>query len=201
MIQLILLAQGAQSQGYQVSDDEIQQRMEQLEKEDQPLDDWLARYGYTEESFRRILTRAVAAAWMRDTIIDRVPQETEQIHAQQILLYEKGQAEAVLAELANGTNFAQLAREYDPQTQGELGWFPRGYLTMPLLDDILFGLEVGEISDMIETEIGYHIIKVLEKDDNRPLPPDVRQVLQKQALHDWLDRQWTSSEITISISE
>ena len=201
MIQLTLLAQAAGSQGFVISQEDLQERMTRLDREDHPLQDWLAKYGYTEESFQRALDREVAAAWMRDQIIDRVPRETEQIHAQQILLYEESQAQTVLSELENGTDFAQLAKEYDPQTRGDLGWFPRGYLTMPELDDTLFALEAGEISDMIETDIGYHIVKVLDKEDSRPLEPDVRRVLQKKALHDWLENQWNSSKITISISE
>ncbi len=201
MIQLTLLAQAAGSHGFDINQEDVQERMTQLDREDQPLQDWLAKYGYTEESFQRALEREIAAAWMRDEIIERVPGEAEQIHAQQILLYEDSQAQAVQSELEDGTDFAQLAQEYDPQTRGDLGWFPEGYLTMPELDEILFALEPGETSDMIETDIGFHIIRVLEKENNRPLAPDVRQVLQKKALHDWLENQWNSSKIEISISE
>lgn len=201
MVQLTLLAQGANSRGYEVTEDMLQERLSQLDTGNRPLDDWLSKYGYTKKSFQKSLARSMAAAWMRDTIIDRVPQEEEQIHAQQILLYEEKQAEAVLSEVKDGTRFAQLAKEYDPQTNGDLGWFPRGYLTMPELDETLFNLESGKISDIIETDIGYHIIKVLEKEENRPLDPDVRQTLQKKALHEWLESQWNSSNIVISISE
>ena len=199
LIQLAILAQAARSQGYQVSSADLQSRMEALDTEDQPLDDWLSQYGYTQSRFKESLARSIAAAWMRDSIISQVPQEMEQIHAQQILLYEKEQAEAVLAELDSGTEFAQLASSYDPQTQGDLGWFPRGYLTMPALDEIIFDLESGEISDMIETDIGYHIVKVLEREEDRPLDPEVRQVLQRKELQEWLERQWNLSTITISI--
>jgi len=201
LINLILLEQGAQSRGYEVSQDELQTRISNLDFQDQPLTEWLAEYGYTEESFEKSLKRAITAAWMRDLIIEQVPDEMEQIHAQQILLYEKNQGEGVLEEIESGTDFAQLAKQYDPQTRGDLGWFPRGYLTIPVLDDILFNLEPGEISDMIETEIGFHIIKVIEKDEDRPLAPDVRRVLQEKALDDWLERQWNLSKITISIPQ
>lgn len=199
LIQLTILAQAARSQGYQVSSEDLQSRMESLDTEDQPLDDWLSQYGYTQSRFKESLARSIAAAWMRDSIISQVPREMEQIHAQQILLYEKEQAEAVLAELDSGTEFAQLASSYDPQTQGDLGWFPRGYLTMPALDEVIFDLESGEISDMIETDIGYHIVKVLEREEDRPLDPEVRQVLQRKELQEWLERQWNLSTITISI--
>lgn len=199
LIQLTLLAQGARSRGYEASSEELEERISALGPEDQSLNDWLAKYGYTEASFRDSLARSVAAAWMRDAIASQVPEVAEQIHAQQILLYEEEQAQAVLDELENGTKFAQLASNYDPQTQGNLGWFPRGYLTMPSLEEAVFDLETGEISDMIKTEIGYHIIKVLERDEDRPLDPEVRRVLQKQALQDWLERQWNLSKISITL--
>jgi parvulin-like peptidyl-prolyl isomerase len=201
LIHLELLEQGAHSQGYSVSQETLQERMAALDSEEQPLEEWLAQYGYTEESFQESLERSIAAAWMRDKIINQVPEEMEQIHAQQILLYEKNQAEMVLEEIESGTDFARLAEQYDPQTLGYLGWFPRGYLTIPTLDEILFNLEAGEISDIIETDIGYHIIKVIDRDDDRPLAPDVRRVLQKQALHDWLERQWNLSKISINIPQ
>ncbi len=201
LIHLELLEQGAQSQGYQVSQETLQARIAKLDSEGQPLQEWLAQYGYTEESFEKSLKRSIAAAWMRDTIINQVPEKMEQIRAQQILLYEKNQAEMVREELESGTKFAQLAKQYDPQTLGDLGWFPCGYLTIPALDEILFNLEPGEISDIIKTEIGYHIIKVIDRDDDRQLDPDVRRVLQKQALHDWLERQWNLSKISINIPQ
>ncbi|MFO8036515.1 MAG: peptidylprolyl isomerase [Anaerolineales bacterium] len=201
MIHLVLLEQSAQSQGYQISQETLQARIAELDSEEQPLEEWLAQYGYTEESFQKSLERSLAAAWMRDRIIQQVPEEMEQIHAQQILLYEKNQAEMVREELETGTDFARLAEQYDPQTLGNLGWFPRGYLTIPTLDEILFNLEPGQISDIIETDIGYHIIKIIDRDDDRPLDPDVRRVLQKQALHDWLERHWNLSKISINIPQ
>ncbi|MEE9600049.1 MAG: hypothetical protein V3V66_06270, partial [Anaerolineales bacterium] len=59
--------------------------------------------------------------------------------------------------------------------------------------------EAGETSDIIETEIGYHIIKVLEKEVNRLLDPAIRQVLKEQALDNWLERRWKLSTIQITL--
>jgi parvulin-like peptidyl-prolyl isomerase len=136
---------------------------------------------------------------MRDHIIADVPFEMEQIHAQQILYYNLAAAEETLEILNSGKDFSQLAKTHDPQTQGDLGWFPPGFLTLPELDQILFSLEAGETSDIIGTEIGYHIIKILEKEGNRPLVPAIRQVLQEQALDDWLERRWKLSTIQITL--
>jgi parvulin-like peptidyl-prolyl isomerase len=199
LINLTLLAQAAASEGFQISETDLDERIARLETEDQPLIDWLAVYGFTEESFRSHLKRSLEAAWMRDHIIADVPFEMEQIHAQQILYYNLAAAEETLEILNSGKDFSQLAKTHDPQTQGDLGWFPPGFLTLPELDQILFSLEAGETSDIIGTEIGYHIIKILEKEGNRPLDPAIRQVLQEQALDDWLERRWKLSTIQITL--
>jgi len=199
LINLTLLAQAAKSEGYQASDSELDARIASLDTETQPLGDWLAAYGFTEESFRAHLKRALEAAWMRDQIIADVPLEGEQIHAQQMLLYDLASAEVTMESLDQGKDFSQLASAYDPQTKGDLGWFPVGYLIMPELDPILFSLEIGETSDIIETEIGYHIIKVLEKQPDRPIDPAIRQILGDKALDDWLERRWKLSTIEITL--
>jgi len=199
LINLTLLAQAASSEGFQISETDLDERIARLETEDQPLTDWLAVYGFTAETFRIHLKRSLEAAWMRDQIIADVPFEMEQIHAQQMLFYNLSAAEEMLEDLNSGKDFSQLAKTYDPQTQGDLGWFPPGFLTIPELDPILFGLEAGETSDIIETEIGYHIITVLKKEGNRPLDPAIRQILQEQALDDWLVRRWKLSTIQITL--
>jgi peptidyl-prolyl cis-trans isomerase C len=199
LINLTLLAQAAASEGFQLSEEVLNEKINNLDSEDQPLADWLATYGFTEESFRNHLRTAVEAAWMRDQIINDVPLELEQIHAQQMLFYDLIAAEDTLASLNEGKDFAQLAKNNDPQTRGDLGWFPRGYLTIPELDDVLFDLEVGETSDIIESEIGYHIIKVLDKEPDRSLDPAIRQILQQKELDDWLERRWKLSTIEITL--
>ncbi len=199
LINLTLLAQAAKSNGYQISDTELDARIAVLDTEDQPLADWLAAYGFTEASFRIHLKRSLEAAWMRDQIISDVAQEIGQVHAQQMLFYSLSAAEITMEELDEGKDFSQLASTYDPQTRGDLGWFPEGYLTIPDLDPIIFSLDIGETSDIIETKIGYHIIKVLDKQENRPIDPAIRQILGEKALDDWLERRWKLSTIDITL--
>jgi peptidyl-prolyl cis-trans isomerase C len=199
LIDLTLLAQAAKSEGYQLTDEELTNRISELDTEAQPLGDWLALNGYSEDSFRAYLKRSLEAAWMRDEIINDVPLQAEQIHAQQMLFYDLTSAQIVQQDLQQGKDFSQLAGTYDPQTKGDLGWFPEGFLTIPELDPILFSLEVGTTTDIIETEIGYHIIKVLDKEADRALDPAVRQILQEKSLVDWLERRWKLSTIEITL--
>jgi peptidyl-prolyl cis-trans isomerase C len=88
-----------------------------------------------------------------------------------------------------GANFATLAFGYDLSTGGDLGWFPRGYLTQPAVEEAAFSLQSGEVSAIIETDFGYHIIQVIERDENKALTSEARQTLGRKALQRWLDEQ------------
>jgi peptidyl-prolyl cis-trans isomerase C len=197
LIDEVLLSQGAAEAGFIPDEALIQTRIEELNMGEQPLEDWISTYGYTLESFKQALSRSIAAAWMRDQIISKVPSTAEQVHARQILLYNSDDAESAFAQLQTGSDFATLAAQYDPLTSGELGWFPRGYLTMPELDDPVFSLQPGEYTDIIQTDLGYHIIQVIERDPQRDLSPGAFQSAQVQAVQNWLVRRRSQSDIQI----
>ena len=196
LIDETLLAQGAAEAGFIPDDALIQERIAQL-GDAQTLEAWLTANGYTRQTFEQALRRAVAAAWMRDQIIAAVPSTAEQVHARQILLYNADEAENVYAQLQSGSDFATLAAQYDPQTLGDLGWFPRGYLTVPELDEPVFALQPGEYTPVIQTALGFHIVQVIERDPQRPLSPGALQSMQVQALQDWLDARRAQSDIQI----
>jgi peptidyl-prolyl cis-trans isomerase C len=200
MIDRTLLAQAAAETGFKVDATAVQSRIVQLISQlgsDQALVDWMASNGYTEESFRADLAQSLAAAWMRDKIVSSVPTTAEQVHARQILLYNSEDANKALAELSSGKDFAALAAQYDPVAKGDLGWFPRGYLTDQKLEEVAFSLQPGESSQVIETKIGYHVLQVIERDPSRALDPDARLTLQMQALGKWLADRRANSEIQI----
>lgn len=200
LIDQVLLAQGAAEQGYTVDDATLKQHMDRLTAQlgsAQALNDWLASQGYVEASFRADLARSIAAAWMRDQVISTVQQAVEQIHARQILVQTADEANKILAQLQGGADFAKLAEDYNPITRGDLGWFPKGYLTDPKLDEAVFSLEAGKTSGVIETSSGFYILQVIERDPQRPLEPDARLTLQSQALSAWLADRRSKSEIQV----
>lgn len=79
-------------------------------------------------------------------------------------------AETVLREARAGKDFSQLAKEYseDPSATkgGDVGFFTQGQL-LPPLDQAAFALRKGEISNIVETSLGYHILKVEETREGR----------------------------------
>ncbi len=101
----------------------------------------------------------------------------------------KAKAENILKQIQNGGNFAQLAKKNseDPgsaEKGGELGWITRGQ-TVPNFDKTAFSLKPGEMSGLVETEYGYHIIQV-EKKENAQVKPfdEVKPQLMTEARKD-----------------
>lgn len=200
LIDRLLLAQAAAEAGFSVDEEAVQQRIDELVSRldnEQSLVDWMAAQGYTDESFRKDLASSMAAAWMRDRIAAEVPAKAEQVHTRQILLANSEEAAGALARLQAGEDFAGLAEEYDPIARGDLGWFPRGYLVDERLEEAAFQLQPGETSQVIETDSGFHLLQVIERDPAHPLAPDARLTLQIQALKEWLETRRSESDIQI----
>ena len=79
----------------------------------------------------------------------------------------KLQRNKVAKKLADGEDFATLAKEFSTDTMsaengGELGLFPRGKM-VPEFEEVAFSMKIDAISDPVKTEHGYHIIKVTDK--------------------------------------
>jgi peptidyl-prolyl cis-trans isomerase C len=201
LIAQVLLSQAARADGFEVTEADLQSRLDALASNvggADALSAWQSAHGYTSDSFQSALKRAAEAAWMRDKIITAVPGTADQVHARQILLYNEDTARKVAGQLDAGANFDDLAVLYDPNTGGELGWFPRGYLLEPDLEEAAFSLEPGQHSGVIASEVGYHILLVVERDAQHPLSPDAYLVMQEKALGDWLAQKRTESEIVLA---
>ena len=88
-----------------------------------------------------------------------------------------------------GKDFAALAKQHsqDPGSAvngGDLGFFQQGQMVGPF-NDVAFSLKPGAISDLVETQFGYHIIRVAEKQPARTVPleevrPQIEQYLQNR---------------------
>src|SRR5512146_1122947 len=202
MLAQVLLSQGAAAQGVELTDAALQARIEALQVKAggaEQLLQWETDNGFNSpEAFRAALARSLEAAWMRDKIVSAVPRTADQVHVQQILLYNEGDANAVLEQLKIGAAFDTLAAQYDPNTRGDLGWFPKGYLLEPAIEQAAFSLQAGDYSGVIQTEAGFSIIKVLERDANHPLSPDAYLALQDAALKAWITEQRAAANVVLA---
>jgi peptidyl-prolyl cis-trans isomerase C len=152
-----------------------------------------------EEVNQKILVKASDIATFYEKNPDRF-QQAESVRAAHILVAvpqgaddkvraaARARAEAALKAAKAGQDFARLARQYSndasAQRGGDLGFIPKGQM-VPAFEAAAFALQPGQISDLVETQFGYHVIKALEKRPARLVPfveaaAQIEQFLEQQ---------------------
>jgi peptidyl-prolyl cis-trans isomerase C len=133
--------------------------------------------------------------------------QPEQVKASHILIkVESGAAEAqktearkkiesVQQKVKSGDDFAQLAKEYSEGPSktrgGDLGYFRRGQMVKPFAD-AAFAMQKNEVSDIVETRFGYHLIKVYDKKPAQTLAyADVKERLTQRIKQEEIEKQTT----------
>ena len=93
---------------------------------------------------------------------------TNEVRASHILVKTEEEAKKLRDEIINGKPFAEVAGEVSlcpsGQNGGDLGYFGRGMMVKPF-EDAAFSMEVGEVSAPVETQFGWHLVKLLDKKD------------------------------------
>jgi peptidyl-prolyl cis-trans isomerase C len=88
------------------------------------------------------------------------------VKASHILVDTKEEADALKLRIDNGESFEALAKRYSKcpsgQDGGDLGYFERGQMVKSF-EDVAFSLPVGNVSDPVKTQFGWHLIKVYDK--------------------------------------
>lgn len=115
-------------------------------------------------------------------------QQPERVRAAQIVVKDLADAKRVQAELRAGKPFDDLARKYslsaDAKVGGDLGFFPRGQMP-PQFDEVAFKLRPGQVSDVVTTEYGYHLFKLLDRQPARSREfGEVRAEVERRLLAD-----------------
>jgi parvulin-like peptidyl-prolyl isomerase len=158
------------------------------------FEEWLAANNLTYEEFKANLRSELLANQVFETITNNVPETAEQIEMRQILVADDTTAWAIIEQLKNGTEFSTLVQEYSIDensraNEGNLGWFPRGLgLIPPEVEEVAFSIEPGQVSGPIKSPLGFHIIKLENREMERPLE-DMRQALKQQIFIKWLAKQ------------
>jgi parvulin-like peptidyl-prolyl isomerase len=155
---------------------------------------------YTTLQFRVALKSQILASRITEAIAGLAPTTAEHIHARHILVATESEAQDLLAQVQQGADFAILALTYslDLSTRaagGDLGWFPRGLLTAPEAEEAAFGLQPDEISGVIRSSMGFHIIQSLGRDPDRELSPEALQLYRTRTVEAWLAEQMAAAQI------
>jgi len=136
--------------------------------------------------------------------------EKEQVHLYNILLETEEDAQNVLEQLKAGGDFSEIAKTKSTGPSaaqgGDMGFISKGSI-IPEIDEAVFALEIGELTDIIKSDYGFHILKVTEKkpESTKTLEEareDIIQTLlpekQKEAFEDLLEELKGKVEIEIN---
>ena len=237
MIDNVLVRQAAEERGISVSDEEIDTQIDELKAGFPSEDEFntaLADAGLTLNDLRDQLSEQLATQRLIEELVGDAEVTADEIEeyyeankdqfADQAatrsshILFEpedKATAEEILAEVRAGGDFAALATEYskDPGSAsqgGDLGWSDPSRPFVPEFTEAMDGLDVGEVSDLVETDFGWHIIRVDERRDEsqKPLSEAAEQIEQMilqqrnaEAYQTFLDQLRAEAEIEILIDE
>ncbi len=195
MIDQELIRESATEMGISISDAELEANIADIIEQsggEEEFNQSLQGMGTTYESFRQMLLDQLLSEAVYSAVTASISPVAEQVHARHILLPTTEMAQEVQARLQAGEDFAYLAREYSEdissrESGGDVGFFPRGVMP-PEVEDVAFSLEVGETSEIVESQFGFHIIQVLEKEE-REIAVEVFESLRQQTFMQWLERQ------------
>ena len=157
-------------------------------------------YGLTDEYFARLVEDELIIEHYTN---QQAPaRQEEQVHARHILVATEEEGQALLDRLAAGEDWAALAAELSIDTgskdnAGDLGWFGRGAM-VEAFETAAFALEVGETSDLVQSDYGYHVIQVLEK-GMKDLDEATYVTKQQEAFQTWFDEQKATAAISITV--
>lgn len=137
----------------------------------------ILRQAFVDDLAAKVLTDEALQTFYEDTVV--VQGGEVEIRARHILVNTEEEAADVVGELEEGADFEQLARERSTGPSaaagGDLGYFDRSRM-VPEFGDAAFALKTGEVSAPVQTQFGWHIIKV--EDIRQAAPPPLDAVIE-----------------------
>jgi parvulin-like peptidyl-prolyl isomerase len=159
----------------------------------------------SESDYERLIARpAIARQRIDEQLQAPIGQTAEQVHAAHILVDTKDLADQIYAEVtAPGADFGAIAKQQSTDTStaengGDLGWFTRGEMVKEF-EDAAFSLQPGQISQPVHTKFGWHIIKSIDHQQDRPMTDDQISKLKDSTVQNWLDQTKASMDISSDI--
>jgi parvulin-like peptidyl-prolyl isomerase len=226
MIESQAVRQGAEAQGIDVTDADVERRITDLIEEmggQEAFDAAVEQAALSEEEVfdqirdlvyrERVQERLVEDVSVTDADVEEYydsVRETryERATARHILVETEDEARGVLGRLDSGEDFADIARDVssDPgsaENGGDLGEFGRGQM-VGAFDEAVFSSEVGEVLGPVETDFGYHVIEVTGRvsESLEDVADAIREELDDErsasAIQDWIREQLAAAEVTVN---
>ena len=159
----------------------------------------------SEKTFRSVYENLLYREKLTAEIAKDTPNTEEQVWARHILIKDAGLATSVYEKLKGGMNFAEAASQYSEDTGsaangGDLGWFGKGQMVAEF-EQAAFSQPIGEIGKPVQSQFGYHIIQVLDR-QQLPVSASRYEQLKQEAFDNWLNttREAAKTAETIKIN-
>lgn len=189
-----------------VTDEEIQENINEMTDYyggEEEMNNALTQYNLTLDDMKENITTNLQLQKVLEPYVEITDEEiqeyfttnkeyldqAEEVKASHILVETKETADEVKEKLNGGADFADLAKEYSTDTSnsqsgGSLGYFGKGQMVAEF-DEKAFSMKVDEISDPIQTQFGYHIIKVEDhKEAKEATLDEVKEDIKKSIFQD-----------------
>jgi len=167
-------------------------------------DNALQGMGLSDKEFRQIVGRGLLRQEVQELLAGQVPTTGLVAHVELIKTDTEEEAALAKARIDQGEDFAIVAREVSTDTLsaadgGDLGWVAPGQLARRYgqeVDDAAFSAEIGALV-LVESGGQHYLIRVLERDENGPLPESVIGEKEASALDDWLAERMSDPAVEI----
>jgi parvulin-like peptidyl-prolyl isomerase len=166
---------------------------------------YLTTLGVSDAEYRQIaLLPGLQREKLQVVLSQTMATSAEQIRVSHIVTDTADVAKAILTRVQAGEDFATLARDLSGDTAtaeigGDLGWYPREILSGeygPDVESVAWALQRGQVvTAPVQSYTGYEIIKVTDRESDRPLEGDKLAQLQSSVLDDWLNAQMASPAV------
>lgn len=178
MVDMRVMANAARAENMQDS--------EEFKRRQRYLEDRTLRRTYLADKVNTVITEENVRAEYDAFVESFAPQE--EVRARHILVTDEEDAKSIRAEIEGGKPFEVAAMENSidgsAQNGGDLGYFGRGQMVPPF-EEAAFALETGAISEPVQSQFGWHIIKLEDKRDSAPPPfEQVANQLQQKVFAD-----------------
>lgn len=155
--------------------------------------------GMSREDYLRFYEGLLLRDKLLADVTKDIQPEQEKVWARHILVADSALAMTIVEKLRAGEDFAKLAAEFSMDTGskdngGDLGWFGKGRMVAPF-EEVAFSLPVGQISDPVQSEYGWHIIQVIDR-QRMPLTEAELQQYKENVFNTFLKELREKAQIT-----